>query len=172
MWMLSGGSTEGQQPEDQPRVSQAGREYRQRLSEDERESLRRIDPGMRALVIAGVMLVLVASSLMPWIGGAVGWQVLAGQADPKLDVGLLPRLFAVNSSIVGLLLGALALATRRWALAFLAAVTSVVVSFEGMVAIWSRQTAPFGGPSFGLVLAVICMVVLAVQWLRIAWSRS
>ena len=123
-------------------------------------------------MIAGIMLVLVLSALLPWAGDATGWQVLAGQADPALDIGLLPRLFAINSTIVGIGLGALALITRRWAVAWLAAVGCVVVSFEGLIAIWSRQTAPEGGPAFGLVIAVISMVVLAIQWLRIVWSRS
>ena len=101
------------------------------------------------------------------MGDATGWQVLTGEADPALNVGLLPWLFAVNSSVAGILLGALALATRRWAMAWVAAMACVVVSFEGLVAIWSRQTAPQGGPAIGLVLAVISMFVLAVQWLRI-----
>lgn len=161
-----------EEPDEAPRVSQAGREHRQQISASEREVLRRVDPGARALVIAAVMLVLVGSSLLPWIGGAAGWQILAGQADPALDVGLLPRLFAINSTIVGVGLGALALATRRWGLAFLAAITSVVVSFEGMIAIWSRQTTIHAGPSFGLIIAVVSMFVLAIQWLRIAWSRT
>lgn len=146
-------------------------EARRQLSQQERELLRRIDPGARALVIAGVMLVIVLSWVLPWMGEATGWQVLTGEADPALNVGLLPWLFAVNSTVAGILLGAVALATRRWAMAWVAAMACVVVSFEGLVAIWSRQTAPQGGPAIGLVLAVISMFVLAVQWLRIVWTR-
>lgn len=131
----------------------------------------RIDPGRRAVVIAGVMLVLVVSSVLPWVGDATGWQILAGQAAPALDVGLLPRLFAINSTIAGILLSAVALTTRRWAFGFIAAMGCGIVSFEGLIAIWSRQTVPQAGPSFGLVIAVISMVVLAIQWLLIAWSR-
>lgn len=136
------------------------------------EVLRRFDPGAKALVIATVMLVLVVSSLLPWVGGSPGWEVLTGQADPALKVGLLPRLFAINSTIVGLGFGALALITRRWGAAFLAGVAGVVVAFEGMIAIWSRQTSGQGGPGVGLVIAVACMVVLAIQWMRIVWSRD
>ncbi|MBB5156264.1 Rv2732c family membrane protein [Saccharopolyspora phatthalungensis] len=147
-------------------------ESRRQLAETEREILRRIDPGLRALVIASVMLVLIVCSLLPWVGRAVGWEVLMGQADPALNIGLLPRLFAINSTIVGLGFGALALITRRWVIAFLAGVAGVVVTFEGMIAIWSRQTSGAAGPSIGLVLAVVCMAVLAVQWMRIVWSRS
>ncbi|MFD0919797.1 hypothetical protein ACFQ16_08580 [Saccharopolyspora rosea] len=141
------------------------------LSKAEKEVLRRIDPGSRALVIAAVMLVLVLCSLLPWVGDAAGWQVLTGTADPSLNVGLLPQLFAINSTVVGIGLGVLSLMTRRWGVAFLAAVGGVVVTFEGMVAIWSRQTSGITGPSFGLVLAVVCMAVLAVQWMRVVWTR-
>ncbi|MCI2421870.1 hypothetical protein MOQ72_30985 [Saccharopolyspora sp. K220] len=145
---------------------------RRELARTEREVLRRIDPGSRALVIASVILVLVLCSVLPWVDGVVGWQVLTGEADPQLNIGLLPRLFAINSTIVGIGLGALALITRRWVIALLAGLAGVVVSFEGMIAIWSRQTSGNAGPSIGLVLAVVCMIVLAVQWMRIVWSRT
>lgn len=164
-------ANEPEQQGEQDVSSTARPEFRQELSKTERELLRRIDPGARALVIASVMLVLVLCWVLPWVDSASGWQVIMGKADPGLDVGLLPRLFAINSAVAGILLGALALATRRWALAWVAAMACVVVSFEGLVAIWSRQTAPQGGPAFGLILAVICMFVLAVQWLRIVWTR-
>ena len=136
------------------------------------EVLRQFDPGTKALIIASVMLVLVVSALLPWVGGSPGWQVLTGQTDPALKVGLLPRLFAINSTIVGLGFGALALITRRWGAAFLAGVAGLVVTFEGMIAIWSRQTSGHTGPGLGLVLAGVCMAVLAIQWMRIVWSRD
>lgn len=144
---------------------------RRQLSEADKDLLRRIDPGAKALVIAGVMLVLVICSVLPWIGDAAGWQVMLGETDPALQVTLLPRLFAVNSTVAGVLLSALALATRRWALAWVAAMACVVVAFEGLTAIWSRQTVPVGGPSIGLVLAAVCMAVLAFQWLRVVLTR-
>lgn len=151
--------------------STAEREFRTELSRAEQDLGRRIDPGRRALVIAGTMLVLVLCWLLPWIGGASGWQVLMNRADPTLQVGLLPWLFSINSGIAGILISALALTTRRWAMSFVAAFTCSVVTLEGLIAIWARQTVPQAGPSVGLVIAVICMFVLAGQWLRIAWSR-
>lgn len=145
---------------------------RDNADREQRDLLRRIDPGARALVIASVMLVLVLCSLLPWTGDAAGWEVLTGQADPKLDIGLLPWLFALNSTVVGLGFGTLALISRRWVVAFVAGLAGVVVSFEGIMAIWSRQTSGQHGPAIGLVLAVLCMAVLAVQWIRVLWSRD
>lgn len=171
MWVLSNRNADEPERAEEPRVSHAGRQYQQQISQAEREALRRIDPGARALAIVATMLVLVASSLLPWIGGVPGWKVLAGQADPALEVGLLPRLFAFNAIIAGVVLGALTLATRRWALAFLTAFASGIVSFEGLVSIWSRQTASEGAPALGLIIAVICMLALVFQWVSIAWSR-
>ncbi len=149
----------------------AEQDFRAQLSRAERDIGRRIDPGRRALVIVGVMLVLMATSVLPWIGGASGWQVLVGDTAPALNVDLLPRLFAINSTVAGVGLGALALTTRRWGLSFLAAMACSIVALEGITAIWARQTVPEAGPSVGLVIAVISMFVLASQWLRIAWSR-
>lgn len=148
------------------------REMRTELARTERELGRTYDPGRRSLVISVAMVLLVMCTLLPWVGTASGWEVLVGRADPGLEVGLLPRLFALNSTIAGLGLSALALVTRRWALAFLAAAGCTIVSFEGLIAIWSRQTVPQAGPSIGLLLAVLLMFVLMVQWLRIAWSRA
>lgn len=145
---------------------------RRPLTSSEREGLRRVDPGKRAVVIAAAMFVLVVSALLPWVGSAVGWQVLTGQADPALEVGLLPRLFAINAVVVGIGLSTLALVTRRWVLVFLAALPGAVVTFEGLIAIWSRQTSESAGPGIGLLIAVVCMLVLSVQWIRTAWSQS
>ncbi len=147
------------------------REASAELSRTERELSRRFDPGSTALVIVGVMLVLALCSVLPWVGRATGWEILLGQADPGLNIGLLPRLFSINSTIAGILLSTLALTTRWWPLSWAAAMGCGMVSLEGLLAIWSRQTNAVAGPSFGLVLAVISMFVIASQWLRIAWSR-
>ncbi|PRW65029.1 hypothetical protein CEP50_00365 [Actinopolyspora mortivallis] len=175
MWLLRENARTDGSPTEENEVEQSERrDFRTASPGSDRAAGRWIDPGGRALVIVGVMLVLVLTAVLPWIGGASGWQVIAGQADPVLEVGLLPRLFSINATVAGVLLGALTLATRRWPVAWITAMACSVVTVEGVIAIWSRQTVPPGqpgGPSFGLVLAVVAMAVLAVQWLRIVWSR-
>jgi hypothetical protein len=44
---------------------------------------------------------------------------------------------------------------------------------NGLWAVWSRQTAPAGspGPGIGLLLCVLAMALLALMWVRLAWSR-
>lgn len=143
-----------------------------RLSKTERDILRRIDPGAQALIIATITLVLITCWILPWIGSASGWQILTNKADPALNISILPRLFSFNSTLAGVLLSSLALTTRRWAVAWVAAMACALVSVEGVIAIWSRQTVAQAGPSVGLVLAEVCVFVLAVLWLRVVWSRD
>ncbi|MDN5750566.1 MAG: hypothetical protein L0H64_18995 [Pseudonocardia sp.] len=132
---------------------------------------RRTDPGSTAVTVSVGVLVLLATLALPWTGSTAGWEVLAG-LDPVL--GLLPRLFAFTAFGFGVVGSALALATRWWALAWVCAVGCGFSVVDGVWAIWSRQTAVLDGapgPGFGLVLAVITVVVLAASWVRIALRR-
>jgi hypothetical protein len=138
----------------------------------ERSMLRRIDPGLRAAVIAGAITVLLLALLLPWVGDATGWDVLGGNANPAERVGLFPRMFAGIALTVGVGLSMLTLLTRRWGLAWASALGCTYCMLDGVWAIWSRQTAHGGsGPGIGLVLAALAMAVLAAQWLRLALSR-
>ncbi|OLT14904.1 hypothetical protein BJF78_17145 [Pseudonocardia sp. CNS-139] len=155
---------------DEPKVPEELAALDEELSRPVRVRDRRTDPGPAAMVVAVAMLVLVAALVLPWTGAAQGWQVLAG----TVALGLLPPLFALTSLGFGLVVSALALATRWWALAWLAAVGCGVSVVTGLWAIWSRQvavTAGATGPGPGLVLAVLAVLVLAVTWVRIAGRR-
>jgi hypothetical protein len=141
------------------------------IDQVERDVVRHIQPGAWAMVIAvGAFAVLVAQ-VLPWVGSNTGWQVLLGQFDPAYRVSVLPRLFAGSSLLFGVLTSALTLATRRWELAWVCALGCAFAVVHGIWAVWSRQTSGTVGPGVGLVLAVVAIVVLAVQWLRLAFSR-
>lgn len=131
----------------------------------------RIDPGTTALRVSIAMLVLMVSLVLPWTGSAAGWEILAGIQT----FGLLPRLFTFTSLGFGLVVGSLALATRWWGLAWLAAAGSGVSVITGVWAIWSRQTGVLTGgtgPGIGLILAVLTMIFLVACWARIAFRRA
>jgi heme exporter protein D len=68
----------------------------------------------------------------------------------------------------------LALLTRRWGLAWIALAGSTVASFTGLLAVWSRQTAPahHPGPGIGLIIAWLTVIVLAFNWARAVWART
>ncbi|MDN5861167.1 MAG: hypothetical protein L0H84_21390 [Pseudonocardia sp.] len=140
------------------------------LSSAERAFLRRTDPGATALLISVAMLLLLAGMLLPWVSYAPGWYLLAGIEH----YGPLVRLFTFTALGFGLVLSAIALATRLWALAWLCAVGGGITSITGVWALWTRQvavTAGEPGPGIGMVLALVAMVLLAANWSRIALRR-
>jgi len=134
----------------------------------ERDLAVRLQPGWWAMVVAIGVFVLLIAELLPWVGSFSGWQVLFGQAEGS---GMLPRLFAGSSLLFGVLASAVALGVRRWAMAWVCALGCAFSVLHGVLAVWSRQTSGDLGPGPGLVLALLTMVFLAVQWLRLAWSR-
>jgi hypothetical protein len=140
------------------------------LRRAERRAVRGIDPGRTGLVVSAAMLVLIGGLMLPWTGSVQGWEVLSGRAS----LGLLPPLHAGTSLGFGLVCSALALATRWWGVAWLAAVGCGISVVTGVWAIWSRQVAVVAGatgPGIGLVLSVLAVVVLASCWVRIATQR-
>jgi hypothetical protein len=141
----------------------------------ERRVAGEIDPGARALVIAIAVFVLLLSFALPHTGGAKGWDVLVGDtAAGSNGVGLPSRVFCWLALVFGVGFSMLALLTRRWALAWIALAGSTLASFTGLLAVWSRQTAPANhpGPGIGLIIAWIAVIALAVNWARAVWSRT
>lgn len=145
------------------------------LEAAERRVAREIDPGPRALAIAIAVFILLATFILPHTGAARGWDVLAGD-DSALAAGIsLPsRVFVWLTLVFGVGFSMLALLTRRWALAWIALAGSTVASFSGLLAVWSRQTAPepHPGPGIGLILAWITVIVLTYNWARAVWVRT
>jgi hypothetical protein len=145
------------------------------LEAAERKVAREIDPGARALVIAIAVFVLLASFALPHTGGAKGWDVLVGD-DTAIGAGIaLPsRVFCWLALVFGVGFSMLALLTRRWGLAWVALAGSTVASFSGLLAVWSRQTAPahHPGPSYGLIIAWLAVIVLTFNWARAVWART
>ena len=141
----------------------------------ERRVAREIDPGARALVIAIAVFVLLLSFVLPHTGSAKGWDVLVGDAAATANGVALPsRVFCWLALVFGVGFSMLALLTRRWALAWIALAGSTVSSFTGLLAVWSRQTAPANhpGPGIGLIIAWIAVITLAVNWARAVWART
>lgn len=145
------------------------------LEDAERRVAREIDPGARALTISLFVFVLLVTLVLPHTGGARGLDVLVG-SDAAIENGIaLPsRVFTWLALVFGVVFSMLALVTRRWALAWIALAGSTVSSFLGLLAVWSRQTAPepHPGPAIGLVLAWLAVILLAYNWARVVLTRS
>jgi hypothetical protein len=137
----------------------------------ERDLISHIEPGRWALVIALSAFALLVAAVLPWVGSDTGWQVLLDQAAEEHRVGLLPRLFAASSLLFGVLLSAVSMFSRRWGLAWICALGCGFSIVHGIWAVWSRQTSHGPGPGPGMVLALVAMLVITVQWARLALAR-
>jgi hypothetical protein len=158
-----------------PDGSQGFEDYKAEIEAAERRVAREIDPGLRALVVAILVFVLIVTFILPHTGNARGIDVLLGN-DTAIHVGIaLPsRVFCWLAIVFGVGFSMLALLTRRWALAWVALAGSWLAAATGLLAVWSRQTAASGhpGPGFGLVLAWITVILLAFHWARVVWTRT
>jgi hypothetical protein len=153
------------------------------LEKAERRVAGEIDPGPRALVVAILVFVLLVSFILPHTGAARGVDVLMGDSKAiEVGIALPSRVFCWLTLVFGVGFSMLALLTRRWALAWVALAGSTVASLTGLLAVWSRQTATVGhangpgithpGPSYGLILAWIAVILLSFHWARVVWTRT
>jgi hypothetical protein len=150
-------------------------EFKGDIEAAERRVAGEIDPGARALVIAICVFVLMLTFALPHTGDARGWDVLVGDdAAIRNGIALPSRVFIWLVLVFSIGFSMLALLTRRWALAWVALAGSTVASFLGLLAVWSRQTAPepYPGPGIGLILAWLTVIVLAFNWARAVWTRT
>ena len=149
--------------------------YRAEIEAAERRIAREIDPGARALVVAILVFVLLASFITPYTGHVRGWDLLFGSDDASAAAVTLPlRLFGWLALVFGIGFSMLSLLTRRWTIAWITLLGCAVSSVLGMLAVWSRQTVATGhpGPGVGLVVAWITVIMLTFHWARVVWSRT
>jgi len=149
--------------------------FRPDIEAAEQRIAREIEPGARALVVAILVFVLIASFILPHTGHVRGWDVLfSTNGSAAAAVALPSRVFAWLALVFGVGFSMLALLTRRWALAWVALAGSAVASAAGLLAVWSRQTVASGhpGPGVGLIVAWITIILLTFHWARVVWSRT
>ncbi|MCH9641053.1 MAG: hypothetical protein K0U70_08125 [Actinomycetia bacterium] len=150
-------------------------DFKGELEDAERRVAGEIEPGTRALTIAILVFVLLVTFVLPHTGGARGLDVLVGSDAAVSNGTTLPsRVFTWFVLVFCIGFSMLALVTRRWALAWIALAGSSVASFLGVLAVWSRQTAPeqYPGPGIGLVLGWLAVVMLAYNWARVVLTRT
>ncbi|MER7116898.1 hypothetical protein ABT332_20660 [Saccharomonospora azurea] len=140
------------------------------LEETLGRAARTVEFGRHGFTIAVFVFLLLIGFVLPWVDGRPGWQALIGEA------GAIPQLFAATAAGFGVFGSALALTTRRWWLAWVCAIGGWFASVDGILAVWSQQSSGISGvsgagPGIGLVIAAGAMIVLAFQWMRVAWSR-
>ncbi|UGT72270.1 hypothetical protein LTT66_24280 [Nocardia gipuzkoensis] len=153
-------------------------QFRDDLDAVERRIAGEIDPGIRAMVVAGAVFLLLVSLVLPHAGAARGFDVLLNTDVARVEhIGLPSRVFVWFLVIFGIGFSTLALMTRRWVLAWIAVAGSAVAGVFGVLSIWHRQTPGVGnyigaGPGIGLILGAIVTIVLTFHWIRVVWSRT
>ncbi|QLY34790.1 hypothetical protein H0264_30880 [Nocardia huaxiensis] len=153
-------------------------QFRAELEAVERRIAGEIDPGVRAMVVAIAVFLLLFSLVLPHAGAARGFDVLLYDAVAKDEhIGLPSRVFEWFTVVFGIGFSLLALFTRRWALAWIAVAGSAIASVFGVFSIWHRNTPGLGnyqgaGPGPGLILATLAIMVLTFHWVRVVWSRT
>ncbi|WP_433612337.1 Rv2732c family membrane protein [Prescottella agglutinans] len=153
-------------------------EYEKDFEAAEKKIAGEIDPGVRAVVVAVCVLVLLLSFTLPHAGSANGWDVLVyAQSAVDEHIKLPSRIFVWLALVFGGVFSVLALVTRRWVLAWIAVAGTAVSAVFGMLAVWSRQTLPLAesgsaGPGIGLILGWITVIVLTFHWIKVVWSRT
>lgn len=159
--------------------------FRKDFEKAEKKVSGEIDPGVRSVVIAVVILLLLGSFLLPHTGNVNAWDVLVSDDVAHGEaVAITSKLFVWFALVFGGALGMLTLLTRRWTLAWVTAAGCAVGIFLGVLAIWSRQTpsgvlsaedaalANLSGPGVGVVVGTLLMVVLTYLWVGVAWSKT
>ncbi|WP_345496593.1 Rv2732c family membrane protein [Nocardia callitridis] len=153
-------------------------QFRGDLDAVERRVAGEIDPGMRALVVAGAVFVLLLSLVLPHAGAARGFDVLVNSDAARFEhIGLPSRVFVWFLVVFGIGFSTLALTTRRWVLAWIAVAGTAITGAFGVFSIWHRQTPGLGnyqgaGPGIGLILGALAAMVLTFHWVRVVWSRT
>ena len=141
-----------------------------------RRVTRRIDPGVRGLVISVAVFLLLVTALLPGGKGITGWQVLFAVLSASVPAGMIPAIFAVTAMVCGVLITTLGLTTRLWVMAWISAIGCGFSTVIGVLAIWSLQSSashqPGPGPGVGLILAALVLLTLTVTWLKLAFSRQ
>lgn len=153
-------------------------QFRDELDSVEKRIAGEIDPGVRAMVVAGAVFVLLFSLVLPHAGDARGFDVLLGTEISRTEhIGLPSRIFVWFVIVFGVGFSLLALMTRRWILAWIAVAGSAIASVFGVLSIWHRQTPGINnyygaGPGVGLIVGAIAIIVLTFHWIRVVWSRT
>lgn len=158
-------------PSDNDRLTELGRQ----IDEVERSSTHHFDPGLRAVLIAGAVLLLLIAGALPWLGSTMGWQVLFGHAIEQKVGGIAPRVFLAAAGIFGVLGSLVALSVRRYGAAWIASLGSDLSVLFGGLSVWSQQSTPSHqpgpGPGVGMILALVAMIALAILWAGVVWKK-
>ncbi|GAB17961.1 hypothetical protein GOEFS_042_00520 [Gordonia effusa NBRC 100432] len=154
-------------------------EFHDDLEKAERKVAGQFDPGARGVVVAVGVLAAIASLILMHAGKANGFDVLTYSSAAQAErIAITSRIFVYFLVIFGVGFSALALLTRRWAIAWIALCGNLIAVVAGLLSWWTRNTpgvtgeTPPSGVGIGLIVGWIAAMVLSFHWARLVWARS
>lgn len=144
------------------------------LAQAEKTAASTVDMGARRWVLAAAAALYLVAMMLPFVGDASGWQVLAATGAAKdAQTAITEYVFAWISLIGVGILTTLAVVTQRFAITVPAWMVTTVSLVFSVLGIWLRNSSGLGisrGP--GYYLAILCVVAVVFTTFPLMLSRN
>lgn len=144
------------------------------LAQAEKTAASTVDMGARRWVLAAAAALYLVAMMLPFVGDASGWQVLAATSAAKdAQTAITEYVFAWISLIGVGILTTLAVVTQRFAITVPAWMVTTVSLVFSVLGVWLRNSSGLGisrGP--GYYLAILCVVAVVFTTFPLMLSRN
>lgn len=145
------------------------------LAAEERRAGNRLADGPERWILLGCAAVLLVALFLPYAGSASGWQILGVSAAAKAAHTTVTEYLFTWLSFIGLgVLTTTAMAARRYSLAAIGWVLTVISLVNALLAIWLRRSSSAAldphGP--GIYLAMLAVLVAAFAYIPAIFRRA
>ena len=144
------------------------------LAQAEKTAASTVDMGARRWVLAAAAALYLVAMMLPFVGDASGWQVLAATGAAKdAQTAITEYVFAWISLIGVGILTTLAVVTQRFAITVPAWMVTTVSLVFSVLGVWLRNSSGLGisrGP--GYYLAILCVVAVVFTTFPLMLSRN
>lgn len=144
------------------------------LAQAEKTAASTVDMGARRWVLAAAAALYLVAMVLPFVGDASGWQVLAATGAAKdAQTAITEYVFAWISLIGVGILTTLAVVTQRFAITVPAWMVTTVSLVFSVLGVWLRNSSGLGisrGP--GYYLAILCVVAVVFTTFPLMLSRN
>lgn len=144
------------------------------LAHAEKTAASTVDMGAKRWVLAAAAALYLVAMVLPFVGAASGWQVLAATgAAEEAQTAITEYVFAWISFIGVGILTTLAVVTQRFAITVPAWMVTTVSLVFSVLGIWLRNSNGLGisrGP--GYYLAILCVIAVVFTTFPLILSRN
>lgn len=144
------------------------------LAQAEKTAASTVDMGAKRWVLAAAAALYLVAMVLPFVGDASGWQVLAATGAAKEAQTAITEYVFAWISLIGIgILTTLAVVTQRFAITVPAWMVTTVSLVFSVLGIWLRNSSGLGisrGP--GYYLAILCVVAVVFTTFPLILSRN